>query len=442
MESISFCVATGVNEKEYLKLLLRSLKDNTELENHEILVWVDTDNQNTYEELIELQKTDFPMMRIGKNKYKSQLGSQLNSSVMAKEAKNEIICFLHSDMVVGRNFDKEILIALDNNPLNMVCNSRIEPPLHPASPEKIIKSFGMSPEEFEYDNFQQFSQELINENRDNEKGYFAPCTFYRDTFLNILGGFDTQFRCSREDSDFIIKLEMNNINQIISWKAIVYHFTCISSRGKDWWKKEEDMTAKVNWQKYADNVEMKRFIRKWGYFGHDYYPRYDVSLAIDVDCPPEINFLLFVETNVNQLILNDKEMVRYIQNHLKWEAVYYSNNKLGHIPEEWEEVKAWFPPTHPIEDRLIYSDSLESNSQVTIKAKMSDLIKQIRNNQEQLTNFFTSINKIVSTNDSGNFEIFENININIEKNLKDLNQNNIKNYNLDNILKTNTFIFK
>ena len=40
---------------------------------------------------------------------------------------------------------------------------------------------------------------------------------------------------------------------------------------------------------------------------------------------------------------------------------------------------------------------------------MSDLIKQIRNNQEQLTNFFTSINKIVSTNDSGNFEIFENI---------------------------------
>ena len=73
---------------------------------------------------------------------------------------------------------------------------------------------------------------------------------------------------------------------------------------------------------------------------------------------------------------------------------------------------------------------------------MSDLIKQIRNNQEQLTNFFTSINKIVSTNDSGNFEIFENININIEKNLNDLNQNNIKNYNLDNILKTNTFIFK
>ena len=31
MESISFCVATGINEKEYLKLLLKSLKDNTEL---------------------------------------------------------------------------------------------------------------------------------------------------------------------------------------------------------------------------------------------------------------------------------------------------------------------------------------------------------------------------------------------------------------------------
>ena len=66
MKSISFCIASANNEKEYTKLLLKSLKDHTQVDMHEILIFIDSDNQNTYEALLEVQK-DMPMIRICKN---------------------------------------------------------------------------------------------------------------------------------------------------------------------------------------------------------------------------------------------------------------------------------------------------------------------------------------------------------------------------------------
>jgi len=53
MKKISFCINTSRNEREYLLLLLNSLKENTQIENHEVLVFIDSENQNTYETLIE-----------------------------------------------------------------------------------------------------------------------------------------------------------------------------------------------------------------------------------------------------------------------------------------------------------------------------------------------------------------------------------------------------
>ena len=441
MKSISFCIATGINEKEYIKLLLKSLRDNTDLDNHEIIVWVDTDNQNTYGELIELKNTKYPMMKIGKNKYNSQLGNQFNSSLMVKEAKNEIISFLHSDMVVGRNFDKEVLLALDDNPNNLVCSARIEPPLHPPSPEKILKDFGTSPEEFQYDVFQNFSQELIDNNRENESGYFAPCTFYKKTFLEILGGFDTRFRCSREDSDYIIKIEMNNLNPIISWKGVVYHFTCVSSRGKDWFKKDTDLTATVNYQKYADNIEMKRFIRKWGYFAHDYRPRYDIGFNIDIDCIPNWDILFVIEPHCIKLFLNDIEVLQFIINKLEFDAHYFSNKKLGHSLEEWKSMKQFWPIEN-FTDRIQFSDLSDNQNEVILNVKMSNLIKIFTEKQNEIINFFENINHVITDNDSGNYELFDGITINIGDNLTDMNLKNRKNEDLNKLLKVEDFSFE
>jgi len=48
MKKISFCIPTAKNELEYLKLLFESLETNiNNLKDHEVIVFIDTDNQGT-----------------------------------------------------------------------------------------------------------------------------------------------------------------------------------------------------------------------------------------------------------------------------------------------------------------------------------------------------------------------------------------------------------
>ena len=87
---------------------------------------------------------------------------------------------------------------------------------------------------------------------------------------NGIGGHDTVFRRSREDSDILVRLALNGVQIKQTWSALVYHFTCTSSRGPNWFDKnnvEAQQRARI--QQMADDVELGRFITKWGEFKHD-----------------------------------------------------------------------------------------------------------------------------------------------------------------------------
>ena len=64
-----------------------------------------------------------------------------------------------------------------------------------------------------------------------------------------------------------------------SWNSLVYHFTCTSSRGIEWWKpenQEKDVIRKQN-----DQIELKRFMDKWGTFLHPTSPNEVLGLNLD-----------------------------------------------------------------------------------------------------------------------------------------------------------------
>ena len=107
MKKITFCIASAKNEKEYTTLLLNSLKKNTQIENHEILIFLDSDNQNSYEHFLEFQST-MPNLKIHRNTSEFPIGGQLNISIMFHNASNPIVCYLQSDMVAGKDLDKHI----------------------------------------------------------------------------------------------------------------------------------------------------------------------------------------------------------------------------------------------------------------------------------------------------------------------------------------------
>lgn len=415
IKPITFCIASAINEREYTHLLLRSLQVNTDISKHEILVFIDSDNQNTYESLIE-KKKELPNMRIHRNTSGFPIGSQRNVSLMFGVAKNEIVCYLQSDMVVGKDFDKHISDNMEDEKTILAC-ARIEPPLHPPGPEKIVKDFGITPEEFKWDEFNLFVAELQSENRPNVYGHFAPFAIYKRIYFDVLGGFDTQFRCSREDADFIIRLEQNGLKAVETWNACVYHFTCISSRGKDWYKQNDlDADYKNSLQQHADSEELKRFIRKWGFFGLQPRPVYDLGLFVEMDRFADIQVLEYVEPHFTNVYINDKMVARQLKETAKFKSHYYGNLRWKYSHEHWESRSHLFTQVD-FEKRIQYiQDSSLIENDTLISIKFSDLIA-ISGNQtkgSQLRMLIENSHMIVDQNPIGKFE-FEGMSIDIRR---------------------------
>lgn len=431
MKPITFCIASANNEKEYTKLVLQSLKDNTNISQHEILIFIDSDNQNTYEALLDIKSNELPNIKIYRNTSKFPIGSQRNVSLMFNAASNDVVCYLQSDMVVGKDFDKHIIDNINENTI-LSC-ARIEPPLHPGSPEKIVKDFGIVPEEFKYDEFNQFVDQLQKENRPNMDGHFAPFAVYKNTWFKVLGGFDTQFRCSREDSDSIIRMKQNSINTIQSWNACVYHFTCVSSRGKDWFKQDNKANYKNELQQQADRQELKRFIRKWGYFGHYPKPVYNIAFNINVDRYVNFELLKHIEPYCKKLYLNNTNIVKQLISQTEFESNYYANLRLKYSNEHWEKVKHLFNPTN-FSERIQFTPT-NIKDDIIVSFDYSNIV-DYKSAQPLIEN----IQDVVYQNDIGTFE-YEGFKIEI-KVKNDISDSFKRHNDIDLLLNDQEFIFE
>ena len=440
MTGISFCIATAKNEKDYTFSLLKSLEDNTKLDNHEIVIFIDSDNQKTYEALLKYQKGK-NNVKIHRNETGFPIGSQRNVSIMFDKATKDVVIYLQSDMVVCPDFDKHFLRALDNNKNRVISAARIEPPLHPPSPEKIVKDFGLNPTDFKYKEFCKFTKDLQKEKRPLMDGHFAPFGSFKSTYFDIMGGFDTQFRCSREDSDFIIRLKANNVETLQTWDASVYHYTCVSSRGTDWYKDDSQAEIKNQWQSYADQEELKRFIRKWGYFGHDYRPKYDVTLFIDINTAPNLGLLASIEPYFSEVIINEEAVKDALIDLANFDSYYYANKRWGYTQEHWNSIRSKFMGPY-FEDRILFSKNpKQSDFDVFVTTDMYSLIKNHKDkaNQDFVTNSNIILGQLLNNEvyrgkyTIGGFEIYVN-------KLNDINKNHLDNKQY--LFDTSEFLFK
>ena len=262
MDKITFCVNTSRNERPYLELLLQSLLNGIDVNLHDILIFVDSDNQDTTKFLVD-QKSLFPNLTIVKNDGEP-VGYAGNINWMFQYSKTDIVSYIQSDMVLCLDYDKKILSHLTDN---MVLSSlRVEPPLHAQfnNPINYVENFGIVPNEFKYEEFLQYAEALKDPTKLTNY-FFAPFTLYKHVWLDI-GGHDVSFKKSREDSDIALRLCLNKTKLAQCWDAMVYHFTCTSSRGIEWWtqaNKDKEIIRQQN-----DAIEMKRFMEKWGIFIH------------------------------------------------------------------------------------------------------------------------------------------------------------------------------
>ena len=278
MDKITF-VLPSRNNLEFLKLAYRSIRDLKIT--HEILILDDASLDGTQEWITSLNDKDLLTYH---NPGPTRIGIVGMFDKGIEMARTEIIFAFHADMIAAPHLDVNILKHLQ--PGVVVSATRIEPPLHPAGPEKITLAWGDEVEDYNYnDSVQRFLElEAIHADKTTE-GIFAPWCMYKKDYLAV-GGHDELFAPqSKEDSDLFNRFVLNGYKVIQSWDALVYHFTSRGSR----FNKHAGGGAGINSTEWIKTTtkNTRNFIRKWGHFvKHDSLmkpiitPRYLVGFYI------------------------------------------------------------------------------------------------------------------------------------------------------------------
>jgi len=288
MKTISF-IQPSRNNLKYLQWSYNSIRKNLGYR-HEICWADDFSDDGTWDWMNEIFKKD-KNVKIMRNDGPTRLGHTILYDKLVDMATNDIVMIYHADMYACPNMDVEVLKHIERG--KVVSATRIEPPLHPDGPEKVLKDFGIEPEEFDELGLMSFLHHEREHGEDKlTNGIFAPWAIYKDDFTNI-GGHDPLYAPqSKEDSDIFNRFKLAGYEFIQTWQGFVYHMTCRGSRFKDGAMRNPAgqvfMKGRESSEWLAQNLRSTRnFIRKWGHFvKHDSLlhpivpPKYDVGFVV------------------------------------------------------------------------------------------------------------------------------------------------------------------
>jgi len=263
-------IQPGRNNLKYLKWSYDSIRKNQGNHDVEICVADDFSNDGTWDWCQDMMDSD-PNFKAIRNEGPTRLGHTILYDRLVNEVASHDVCMIyHADMYLCPGAIDSIEWNLREN--TIVSLTRIEPPLHPPGPEKILQDFGIEPEEFNEENLLNYLQESSTERiHKTTDGIFAPWAFWKKDFQEI-GGHDPLYAPqSKEDSDIFNRFQLNGIKFIQTWEGCVYHMTCRGSRFADGAQRNPNgevfMKNRETDEWLAQNQKSTRnFIRKWGHF--------------------------------------------------------------------------------------------------------------------------------------------------------------------------------
>ena len=270
------------NNLKYLKWSYDSIRKNQGDHEVEICVADDASTDDTWDWCKGKMAVDPHFKAIRNDPENGRLGHTILYDRLINEvATNDVAMIYHADMYLCPG----ALDAIEKyiKPGVIVSLTRIEPPLHPDGPEKILFNGGTEPEEFEEEMLLTSIPRLTDVDKTTE-GIFAPWAFYRKDFQEI-GGHDPLYAPqSKEDSDIFNRFHLNGVKFIQTWEGFVYHMTCRGSR----FNPTITQVGKDSYEWLAQNLRSTRnFIRKWGHFVmHDKFmkpiipPKFNIGLRL------------------------------------------------------------------------------------------------------------------------------------------------------------------
>jgi glycosyltransferase involved in cell wall biosynthesis len=313
-------IQPGRNNLKYLKWSYDSIRKNQGEHEVEICVADDFSNDGTWDWCQEMIEKD-SLFKAIRNEGPTRLGHTILYDRLVNEvATNDICMIYHADMYLCPGALDAIEEQLQEK--TIVSLTRIEPPLHPPGPEKVLLDCGIEPEEFDEEMLLTQLERLKTKDKTTE-GIFAPWAFWKSDFQEI-GGHDPIFAPqSKEDTDIFNRFHLNGIKFVQTWEGFVYHMTCRGSRFADGAKRNPDGQVFMKnretdeWLK-QNNKSTREFLRKWGHFC-----KHDTLMKPIVPSKYDIGFIL------KNCTLKHLELLE------PWcSTIYVNNDRLNYIHSE------------------------------------------------------------------------------------------------------------
>jgi hypothetical protein len=279
---ITFAIASK-NNFRYVKHAVKYIRENCYRKDHIIYIGIDGIDIKLVDwvkEQTELGDTGI-MITTGK----SGIAAIYND--IAKKSVADFIILYHADMIAGKDMDLHLYRQWNKG--QIISATRIEPPLHPSDPAKIVKDFGMWPEEdvadgFKKEEFNKFVESNLSSS-EITNGVFAPWLIHKEDYWSV-GGHDESFNSHSEDRDLFNRFLLKGFDFIQPWNALVYHLTCRGGQFEHAARTEDLKIKSEDWSVLA-NSNTKNFIRKWGspplYDEYQYpivVPKFDIGFSI------------------------------------------------------------------------------------------------------------------------------------------------------------------
>lgn len=271
-------ISPSRNNLKYLKWSYASVRKNASEYDIEYCVADDFSDDGTWEWCQEMMKKDKNFKAI-RNEGPTRLGHTILYDTLINEvATGDIVGIWHADMYMAPGAipavithmysavpdEKHVgLTKFERNWGTVVSLTRIEPPLHPPGPEKVIYDCGLEVEDFEEERFIGHVESLIRRYQDKTtEGIFAPWFIFKDDFTSIGGHDEGFYPQSKEDSDIFNRFILNGYKIKQVWNGFCYHMTCRGNRRNP----NQTDIRKDNPEWLEHNVRSTRnFIRKWGH---------------------------------------------------------------------------------------------------------------------------------------------------------------------------------
>ncbi len=381
-------IQPGRNNLKYLKWSYDSIRKNQGKHEVEICVADDASTDGTWDWCLEMMDKD-PLFKALKWDGPERVGHTILYDRLVNEIATKDICMIyHADMYLMPGALDQIEHKLEDK--TIVSLTRIEPPLHPDGPEKMLMDFGVEPEEFKEDELLEWFKDVqLQQATKITEGIFAPWAFYKKDFQEI-GGHDPLYAPqSKEDSDIFNRFQLNGIKFKQTWGGCVYHMTCRGSRRNTVDKAKNIYEDSPEW--LAQNVRSTRnFIRKWGHF-----VKHDALMKPIIPSKYDIGFIL---NNGNSNLLAGLE---------PWCSTIYVNPDIIKSYIETEKVNT----TMDLHNKVKPLDN-EKQNEILVTIDGSKFTEQDFNLIQQLPDILKDSGEPTFHGEIGNLivEIFEEMN--------------------------------